>query len=69
LFAPEFTEELAAHLEDSYEALLCEGLSAEVAFQRTIVRIEGSCRVWLIVGLLQEELMTGFIREVALTGC
>jgi hypothetical protein len=66
--SPEFTEELAAHLEDSYEALLCEGLPAEVAFQHTIGQIEGSRRVWLVIRFLQEALMTGFIREVALPG-
>jgi len=66
--SPEFMEELAAHLEDSYEALLCERLPAEVAFQRTISRIEGRCRVWLVVRFLQEELMTGFTRKVALPG-
>ena len=65
---PEFTEELAAHLEDNYEALLCEGLPAEVAFQHTIGQIEGRCRVWLVMRFLQEELMTGFIRKVALPG-
>jgi hypothetical protein len=64
--SPEFTEELAAHLEDSYEALRCEGLQAEVAFQHTIDQIEGRCRVWLVMRFLQEELMSGFIREVAL---
>jgi hypothetical protein len=65
---PEFTEELAAHLEDSYEALLSEGLSAEVAFQRTVGQIEGRRRVRLVMRFLQEELMTGFICEVALPG-
>jgi hypothetical protein len=65
---PEFTEELAAHLEDSYEALLREGLPVEVSFQRTIGQIEGRCRVWLVMRFLQENLMTGFIREVALPG-
>jgi hypothetical protein len=30
--SPEFTEELAAHLEDSYEAFRREGLPAELAF-------------------------------------
>jgi hypothetical protein len=64
----EFTEELAAHLEDSYEALRCEGLPAEVAFQHTIGQIEGGCRVWLVMRFLQEELMTGFITKVALPG-
>lgn len=64
----ELTEELAAHLEDSYEALRCEGLPAEVAFQHTIGQIEGRCRVWLVMRFLQEELMTGFITEVALPG-
>jgi len=66
--SPEFTEELATHLEDSYEALLCEGLPAEVAFQRTIGQIEGRCRVWLVMRFLQEELMTGFIGKLALPG-
>jgi hypothetical protein len=68
VFPPEFTEELAAHLEDSYEALLCEGWPQEVAFQHTIGQIEGRCKVWLVVRFLQEELMPGFIREVALPG-
>jgi hypothetical protein len=66
--SPEFTEELAAHLEDNYEALLCEGLPTEVAFQRTIGQIEGRYRVWLVMRFLQEELMTGFIRQLALSG-
>jgi hypothetical protein len=66
--SPEFMEELATHLEDSYEALLCEGLPADVAFQQTIGQIEGRCRVWLVMQLLQEEFMTGFIRGVALPG-
>jgi hypothetical protein len=66
--SPEFVEELAAHLEDSYEALLGESLPAEVAFQQTMGQIEGRCRVWLVVRFLQEELMTGFKRGVALPG-
>jgi hypothetical protein len=66
--SPEFTEELAAHLEDCYEALLREGLPAQMAFQRTIGQIEGRRRVWLVMRFLQEELMTGFIRRVALPG-
>jgi hypothetical protein len=66
--SPEFTEELAAHLEDSYETLLREGLPAEVAFQHTIGQIEGRSMVWLVIRLLQEEFMAGFIRKVALPG-
>ena len=66
--SPEFTEELATHLEESYEALLCEGLPEEVAFHQAIGQIEGRCRVWLLIRFLQEELMTGFIREAALPG-
>ncbi len=66
--SPEFTEELACHLEDNYEALLGGGLPAEVAFQRTVGQIEGRCKVWLVVRFLQEDLMTGFIRKVALPG-
>jgi len=68
VWSPEFTEELAAHLEDNYEALLCEGLPSEVAFQQTIGQIEGRCRVRLVMRFLQEELMTGVFREVALPG-
>jgi len=63
--SPEFTEELAAHLEDTYEALRCEGLQAEVAFEHTVGQIEGRCRVWLVMRFLQEELMSGFIPKVA----
>jgi hypothetical protein len=66
--SPEFTEELAAHLEDSYEATLREGLTAEAAFHHTIGQIEGRCRVWLVMRFLQEGLMTSFNREVALPG-
>jgi hypothetical protein len=66
--SPEFTEELADHLEDDYDALLCEGLPEEVAFQHTIGQIEGGCRVWLVMRFLQEELMTAFIRKGALPG-
>lgn len=66
--SPQFTEELATHLEDTYEALLCEGWPAQEAFQQTIGQIEGGCRVRLVVRFLQEELMTGFIRQIALPG-
>jgi hypothetical protein len=66
--SPEFTEELAAHLEDSYEALLCKGAPAQVAFQHTMGQIEGRRRVWLVMRFLQEELMTGFIRKIGLPG-
>src|SRR5271166_6661827 len=66
--SPEFTDEVATHLEDNYEALLSEGLPTEVAFQHTVGQIEGRCRVWLVMRFLQEELMTAFIREVALPG-
>jgi len=66
--SPEFAEELAAHLEDSYETLRCEGLPAAVAFQRTIGQIEGRCRIWLAIRFLQEEIMNRFIAKVALPG-
>jgi len=72
--SPEFTEEVAAHLEDSYEALLREGVTAGVAFQRTMSQIEGRRKSWLTLHLLKEELMNvltrmnGFIRKVALPG-
>ena len=66
--SPDFIEELAAHLEDTYEALLCDGLPAEAAFQHTMGEIEGRCRVSLIMRFLREELMTGFIHKIALPG-
>jgi len=72
--SPEFTEELAGHLEDSYEALLREGVPAEVAFHRTMRQIKGRRRDWLELNFVKEELMTGltrmngFIRKVALPG-
>ena len=66
--SPEFAEELAAHLEDSYEAFLREGLPEQMALQHTIGQIEGRRRVWLVMRFLQEEPMTGFIRKAALPG-
>jgi hypothetical protein len=66
--SPELTEELADHLEDSYEALLCEGVPPEAAFQRAMRQIEGRCRGWLVMRFFKEELMTRFIREAALPG-
>jgi hypothetical protein len=65
---PELAEELAGHLEDSYDAFLREGLTAEAAFQHTIGQIEGRCWVWLVMRSLQEEFMTGFITKVVLPG-
>ena len=65
---PEFTEELAAHLEDSYEASVSGGAPPEVAFQHTLGQIEGRCRIWLAMRFLREEIMTGFIRKAALPG-
>ena len=66
--SPEFTEELAGHLEDSYEASLREGVPAEVAFHRTVSQIEGRRRIWLVLRFLQEDFVTGFIRKAALPG-
>ena len=68
VFSPESTEELATHLEDSYEAFLNEGLPAEEALQYTIAQIEGRCRISLAIRFLQEEVMTVFIQKVALPG-
>jgi len=67
VYSPQFTDDLAAHLEDSYEAALGQGSSAEAAFQQTVGQIDGRRGVWLAMRFLQ-ELMTGFIREVALPG-
>ena len=65
---PEFAEELATHLEDSYEVLRSEGLPTEVAFQYTLGQIDGRCRLRLVRWSLQEEFMTGFIPKVVLPG-
>jgi len=65
---PEFTAELAAHLEDSYEALRGEGMPTKVAFRHTIGQIEGRCRIRLVMCFLQEEFMTGFIPKGVLPG-
>jgi hypothetical protein len=67
-FAEKLTEELAGHLEDSYRALLHEGLPEKEAFRHTMSQIEGRCRSWLVPLFLKEDLMTGFIRKVAVPG-
>jgi len=66
--SPELAVELADHLEDSYEAFLREGLPAEVAFHRTVSQVEGRRKGWLALRLLQEDIMTGFTRKIALPG-
>ena len=66
--SPEFTEELATHLEDSYEAFRGEGLPGEQAFQHTLGQIEGGCRLRIVMWFIQEEFMTGFIPKVVLPG-
>ena len=68
LCPPEFTEELAAHLEDSYEASMREGAPPEAAFQHALGHIEGRCKIWLVMRFLQEEVMTGLGRKAALPG-
>jgi hypothetical protein len=68
VLSPEFAEELAGHLEDSYEASQHEGVTADVAFQRTMSQIEGRRKIWLVLRFLQEDVMTGFSRKVALPG-
>jgi len=65
---PEFAEELAGHLEDSYEAFLHDGLPADVAFHRTVCQIEGRFKGGLVLRLLKEDIMTGFTRKIALPG-
>jgi hypothetical protein len=66
--SPEFTEELAAHLEDSYEASLSGGVPPEAAFHRTVVQINRCSRICLSQRILQEVLMTDFARNVGLPG-
>lgn len=65
---PKFADELAAHLEDNYEALRSQKLPAEVALHYTLGQIEGRCRLRLVRWFLQEEVMTGLIPKVVLPG-
>jgi hypothetical protein len=67
-FAEEITEELAGHLEDSYERYLQGGLSAEAALQRSLGEIEHARGNWLALRLLKEDRMTGFARKIGLPG-
>jgi hypothetical protein len=67
-FAEEVSEELAGHLEESYERHLRDGLSAEAALQRSLGEIEHARRNWLALRLLKEDRMTGFTRKVGLPG-
>ena len=66
--SPEFTEELASHLEDSYESSLSEGLKPEAAFRRTASQINRRSRICLTLRIFQEVLMTDFARKVGLPG-
>jgi len=67
-FADKIAEELASHLEDSYEEHLRSGLPEEGALQRILNEIELCRWNWLALRLLKEERMTGFTRKVGLPG-
>lgn len=67
-FTEKITEELASHLEDSYDEDLRVGLTEGVALQRTLGEIEQCRGNWLALRLLQEDRMTGFTRKVGLPG-
>jgi hypothetical protein len=66
--SPEFTEELAGHLEDSYEASLRGGVAPGAAFHRTVVQINRRSQICLTLRILQEDFMTDFARRVGLPG-
>ncbi len=66
--SPEFTEELAAHLEDNYEAAVRGGTPPEAAFHRTVGQINRRSQICLTLRILQEVLMTDFARKVGLPG-
>jgi hypothetical protein len=66
--SPEFTEELAGHLEDNYEASLRGGMPPEAAFHRTVAQIDRRSQICLTVRIVQEVLMTDFARKVGLPG-
>jgi hypothetical protein len=67
-FAESVTEELASHLEDSYEEHLRAGLPKEAALEQTLSEIEHCRGNWLAIRLLKEGRMTEFIRKVGLPG-
>ncbi len=67
-FEEKFTEEVAGHLEDTYEGHLRAGMSPEAAFHRTVEQIDGRFRICLTPRILQEVLMTDFARKVGLPG-
>jgi len=67
-FAEKITEELASHLADSYEEHRRAGLPPATAFRRTVTQINRRSRISLTLQILQEALMTGFTRKVALPG-
>ncbi len=67
-FEEKFTEELAAHLEDSYEGHLRAGMPPEAALHRTLVQINRRSQIRLTLRMLQEVLMTDFARKVGLPG-
>jgi len=68
----EFTEELvrewASHLEESFETFLSEGLSFGEAYQRGLQQIRQLAGARSQVRILQEVLMRGFTKQVALPG-
>jgi hypothetical protein len=66
--SPELTEELAGHLEDTYEAFLHPAVPPEDAFHRTVVQVNGRSKICLTLQILQEVLMTDFARKVGLPG-
>jgi len=68
VWSPEFTEELAGHLEDIYEASVHGGVPPEAAFHRTVVQINRRSQICLTLRILQEVLMTDFARKVGLPG-
>jgi hypothetical protein len=67
-FAEKITEELASHLEDSYDEHLRAGVTEEIALQRTLSDIKLGRENWLALRLLKEDTMTGFSRKIGLPG-
>jgi len=68
VWSPEWTEELAGHLEDIYEAFLHRGLPPEAAFRRTVVQLNRRSEICLTLRIIQEVVMTDFARKVGLPG-
>lgn len=66
--SPALAEELASHLEESYEASLQQGVLPEAALARTLEQVNRGFQIRFTLRILQEDLMTDFVRKIGLPG-